>query len=109
MAKLVEVTDSTFKSEVVESSTPVLVDFWAEWCVPCRMIAPIVEELAREYDGRVKFTKLDVDANPKVSVEYGVRSIPMLLIFKGGRPVQQVIGAVPKALLKKRLEDALAK
>ena len=108
MAHPVHVTDETFEDEVVSSSVPVLVDFWADWCAPCKMIAPIVEELASEYDGKVKFAKLDVDANPMVASTFGIRSIPTLLIFKDGSPVGQVVGAVPKTVLKSRLEQAIA-
>ena len=108
MAHPIDVTDGTFEEEVVKSEVPVLVDFWADWCAPCKMIAPIVEDLAGEYDGKVKFAKLDVDANPQAATTYGVRGIPTLLIFKGGSPVDQVVGAVPKAVLKSRLEDAIA-
>ena len=107
MGKPINVTDQDFDDEVLHSDTPVLVDFWAEWCAPCRMIAPIVDELADEYDGRVKFAKVDVDTSPGTAVKYGVRSIPMLLVFKGGQPVEQIIGAVPKTMLKKKLESAL--
>ncbi len=108
MAHPVEVRDDNFDQEVMKAAMPVVVDFWADWCAPCRMIAPIVEDLAKEYDGKVKFVKLDVDANPNVSMKYSIRSIPTLLIFKGGKPVGQVIGAVPKSVLKKRVEDAIA-
>lgn len=106
MARLVEVTDATFEEEVINSESPVLVDFWADWCAPCKMIAPLVEELSEEFDGQVKFAKLDVDSNPKTATNYGVRSIPTLLIFNGGQPVDQVVGAVPKSVLKRRLEEA---
>ena len=108
MAHPVEVKDDTFDEEVTRASTPVVVDFWADWCAPCKMIAPIVEDLAEEMDGKVKFAKLDVDNNPKVAMQYSVRSIPTLLIFKDGKPVGQVVGAVPKAVLKKRVEEAIA-
>ena len=90
MAHPVEVTDATFEEEVIKADTPVLVDFWADWCAPCKMIAPIVEELADEYEGRVKFGKVDVDANPRVATSYGIRGIPTLLIFNAGEPVDQV-------------------
>ena len=86
----------------------VLVDFWAEWCAPCKMIAPIVDALADEYDGKVKFAKMDVDSNPRTPMTYGIRGIPTLLIFSGGSPVDQVVGAVPKAALKGRIEKAIA-
>jgi thioredoxin 1 len=108
MTKPVQVTDATFSQEVLQSKLPVLVDFWAEWCGPCKLIAPIVEELATEYNGRVKFAKLDVDSNPATAMNYGIRGIPTLLLFRGGRPVDQVVGAVPKGMLRKRLESALA-
>ena len=108
MAHPIAVNDIDFEEQVLKSDTPVLVDFWADWCAPCRMVAPIVEELANEYDGRVTFAKVDVDANAKTSIKYGIRSIPTLLVFKGGKPVDQIVGAVPKAVLKKHLEGALS-
>ena len=108
MAHPIVISDDTFDQEVIKSDIPVLVDFWADWCAPCKMIAPIVEELAEEYDGKVKFAKLDIDSNPKVATTYGIRSIPTLLIFKGGSPVDQVVGAVPKSVLKGRLEQSVA-
>lgn len=107
MAKPVEITDSNFETEVIGSDTPVLIDFWAEWCGPCKMIAPIVEEIAGEYEGKVKVGKLDVDSNQQVAMKYGIRGIPTLLIFKGGQVVDQIVGAVPKPQLSARLEKVL--
>ncbi len=101
------VTDSDFEQEVLEAETPVLVDFWAEWCAPCKMVAPVIDDLAEEYDGKIKFTKVDVDVNPQTAMKYGIRSIPTLLVFKGGSPVDQVVGAVPKAVIKKSLDSTL--
>jgi len=108
MAHPIQISDDTFEDEVVNSDVPVLVDFWADWCAPCKIIAPIVEDLAGEYDGKVKVAKLDVDSNPKTASKYGIRGIPTLLIFKDGSPVGQVVGAVPKAVLKHKLEEAIA-
>ncbi len=105
--KPVTLTDDNFQTEVLKSDRPVLVDFWAEWCGPCRMVAPIVEELAKEYPDTLKVGKVDVDANQKVSQEFGIRSIPTLLIFKGGKVVDQVIGAVPKRALTEKLSKHL--
>src|SRR3972149_5545405 len=107
MPKPAEVTDGSFESEVLKSNVPVLVDFWAPWCGPCRMVAPIVEELADEYDGKVSFVKLNTDDNPMTASRFGIRSIPTLLIFKGGQPVGQIVGARPKSDLKRRLDEAL--
>lgn len=107
MGKPFEVTDIEFEAKVLKSSKPVLVDFWAEWCGPCKMIAPIVEALAQEYEGKMEFAKLDVDSNTQTAVKFGVRSIPTLLIFKGGKPVEQVVGAVPRAVLRKHIDAAL--
>lgn len=107
MGKALAITDANFESEVLKSDKPVLVDFWAEWCGPCRMIAPIVEELAGEYEGKAKITKVDVDSNPQTSMKFGIRSIPTLLIFKDGQIVDQIVGAVPKTHLKKQLDAQL--
>lgn len=101
----VAVQDSTFKNEVLDSKTPVLVDFWATWCAPCRAIAPSLEELATQYKGQVKIAKVDVDENQQIAQQFGIRSIPTLLVFKGGKVVEQLVGAVPKA----KLEDSLKK
>ena len=97
--------DDNFDSEVLKSDKPVLVDFWATWCAPCRAIAPSVEELAKTYDGKVKVGKLNIDEQQGVAQQYGIRSIPTLLVFKGGKVVGQIVGAVPK----NRIEDALKK
>ena len=107
MTKPQPVTDADFAASVLESGQPVLVDFWADWCGPCKMIAPVVDELADEYEGKFSFTKLDVDANPQTAMQFGVRSIPTLLLFKDGKVAEQVIGAVPKAVLKKKIDKVL--
>ena len=104
MAKPAEVGDSTWDSDVLKQEKPVLVDLWAPCCGPCRMVAPIVDELAEEYDGKVEFRKLNTDDNPSVAIKYGIRSIPTLLVFKGGEPVGQIIGFRPKKDLKQRLD-----
>ncbi|MCH7739548.1 MAG: thioredoxin [Chloroflexi bacterium] len=104
MAKPQAVTDADFTEEVLNSDLPVLVDFWADWCGPCKMVAPVVEELAADYDGRLKVMKVDVDASPLTAGTYGIRSIPTLLIFKDGKPVQQVVGAVPKQMLQEKID-----
>jgi len=101
--KPIAVDDANFQTEVLNSDKPVLVDFWAIWCGPCKMIAPIVEDLAKEYDGKLKVTKMDVDANPRTAMQYGIRSIPTLMVFKGGQVVEQIIGAVPKRHLVEKV------
>ncbi|HEY9825313.1 MAG TPA: thioredoxin [Stenomitos sp.] len=101
------VTDTTFKDEVIDSDVPVLVDFWAPWCGPCRMVAPVVEEIAEQYQGQVKVVKVNTDENPNVASQYGIRSIPTLMIFKGGTRVDMVVGAVPKTTLANTLEKHL--
>jgi thioredoxin 1 len=107
MAHPFEVTDSTFKAEVLESATPVLVDFWAVWCGPCRMVAPVVEELAGEYNGAIKVAKLDVDNNQDTAMQYGVMSIPTLLLFKNGQPAQRIVGYMGKSALKQKIDAVL--
>lgn len=107
MAHPADTTDTTFDTDVIQSDTPVLVDFWAPWCGPCRMVAPIVEELAGEYEGRVKFVKLNTDENPRVASQFGIRSIPTLLVFKQGEIVGQIVGFRPKSDLQKRLDAVL--
>lgn len=107
MSKALKFSDDSFEKDVLSSDKPVLVDFWAEWCGPCRMVGPIVEELADEYEGKAKIGKVDVDSNPEISAKYGIRSIPSLLIFKDGEVVDQIVGAVPKAQLKKQLDAQL--
>ena len=107
MSKPVQITDSTFDDEVMKSEIPVIVDFWAPWCGPCKMIAPILEDIATEYDGKLKVAKLDVDSNTKVASQYKIMSIPALLIFKNGELVDQMIGAMPKNQLLDHITKAL--
>ena len=107
MGNAAAVTDQSFKTEVLDSSIPVLVDFWAEWCGPCRAVAPIVEELARDYAGKLKVVKVDVDESQDVSARYRIQSIPTLMVFKGGQEVERVIGAVPKQMLLSRVQKHL--
>lgn len=103
----VEITDANFQTEVVDSQTPVLIDFWAVWCGPCRAIGPAVEELAGQYKGKVKFGKMDVDAQQEVPRKFGIMSIPTLLLFKGGKVVDQIVGAVPKTKIEQMVQRAL--
>lgn len=102
-----ELTDANFEEVVLKSDKPVLVDFWAVWCGPCRMVAPIVEELAKEYEGRAVIGKLDVDNNPQVSAQFGIRNIPTLLVFKNGQVVDKQVGAVPKSVLVAKIDAQL--
>ncbi|AFL84267.1 thioredoxin [Belliella baltica DSM 15883] len=106
MAKAIEITDSNFE-EIMKSEQPILVDFWAEWCGPCKMIGPVVEELAGDYDGKAVIGKVDVDSNPAVAAQFGIRSIPTLLFFKGGQIVDKQVGAVPKSVLAQKLDAQL--
>lgn len=105
--KIVQLTDDTFESEVNQSAVPVLVDFWASWCAPCKAISPVVDQLAEDFDGQVKICKLNVDENPATPGQFGVRGIPTLILFKGGQVVDQVVGAVPKNQLEGMLKKAL--
>jgi thioredoxin 1 len=105
--KSLELTEETFEQEVLKATIPVLIDFWAAWCGPCKMIAPIVEELAIEYEGKLKIGKVDVDNHQKIAMQYGIRSIPTLLMFKGGNVVEQIIGAAPKKTLVEKLSKHL--
>jgi thioredoxin 1 len=107
MGKAIEVTDANFE-EIINSDKPVLVDFWAEWCGPCKMIGPIVEELAGDFEGKAVIAKMDVDMNPQVPAKFGIRSIPTLLVFKNGQVVDKQIGAVPKSVLNQKIQAQLA-
>ena len=108
MGNVSEVSDVTFDQEVLKAAVPVLIDFWAPWCGPCKAIAPVVEELAGEYNGRVKIVKMNVDDNPQTPSKYGVRGIPNLILFRGGSVAEQIVGAVPKAHLVRAIDRALA-
>jgi len=108
MSKEITLNDSNFQEEVIGSKIPVLVDFWAAWCAPCRLVAPIVEEIAEDYDGKIKVCKLDTEESPTLAGQYGIISIPTLLIFKDGKPVDQIIGAVPKGTITKKLDAVLS-
>jgi thioredoxin 1 len=108
MTKAAAVTDATFDNEVLQSSTPVLVDFWAEWCGPCKMISPVLEEIAEEHKGKVTIAKLNVDENPEIAMRYGVMSIPTLALFIGGVEKKRIIGAMPKRNILTELSEFLA-
>lgn len=107
MSKVVAVSDENFEEEVIRALIPVVVDFWAEWCGPCHQISPLVEEIASEYDGRLKAAKMDVDRNSGIATRYGVRGIPTLILFKGGQPVERLVGYMPKSQLVARIEPHL--
>lgn len=107
MSQPIAVDDSNFEQVVLKAKTPVLVDFWAAWCGPCRMVAPVIDELAKEYSGKVTFAKVDVDKNQKTASKYGVMSIPTLIIFKGGNAVSNIVGFRPKTELKKNIDAAI--
>ena len=107
MSATASVTDASFQADVLESDVPVLVDFWAPWCGPCRMVAPVVDEISEQYEGKIKVVKLNTDENPNIASQYGIRSIPTLMIFKGGQRVDMVVGAVPKTTLANTLEKYL--
>ena len=105
--KPIEITDANFDQEVLKAETPVVVDFWAVWCGPCKAVAPVLEQLAGEYNGKLKVGKLDVDSNPMVTTRFNIRSIPTIMVFKGGNVVEQVIGALPKRSLLEKLQPHL--
>jgi thioredoxin 1 len=109
MSSAIAVTDASFEQDVLKSDVPVLVDFWAPWCGPCRMVAPVVEEVATQYEGKIKVFKLNTDENPGIAGQYGIRSIPTLMVFKDGQKVDTVVGAVPKATLSTTIEKYLDK
>lgn len=104
---ILELSDSVFESEVINSDVPVLVDFWAPWCGPCKALAPVIDEISKDFDGKIKVGKVNVDENPEISMKFGIRSIPTLIVFKNGDVLEQVIGAVPKSEIEKAIQKAL--
>jgi thioredoxin 1 len=107
MGNILEVTDDSFDSEIINSDIPAMVDFWAEWCGPCKMVGPVVEELAGEYTGKIKMAKMDVDKNRQTPAKFGIRNIPTLILFKGGEVVNTIIGAQPKSSIEEHLKKLL--
>ena len=107
MGKVPEVTDKTFQKEIIESQTPAVVDFWAPWCMPCRMMGPIFEEVAGKYDGKVRFFKMNTDINQSIAIDYGIMSIPSLIMFKGGKEIRRMIGVQPAQALQDELDTML--
>ncbi len=107
MSNEIELTDDTFEAEVLNADIPVLVDFWAPWCGPCRMVAPVVEEIAKDYEGRIKVGKVNTESNQKIAAKYGIMSIPTLMIFKGGKEVERIIGAQPKEAMAGKIDSVL--
>lgn len=107
MSKVFEVTDETFDSEIINSDVPAMVDFWAEWCGPCKIVSPVIEELAREYAGKVKFASMDVDGNRQTPARFGIRNIPTLILFKGGEVAQVIVGAHPKNHIDEELQKVI--
>lgn len=105
--KTITVTDANFEKEVIKSDIPILVDFWAEWCMPCKMVTPILKEIAEEMEGKIKIAKLNVDNSPQSAGQYGIRSIPSLLIFKSGSVVEQIIGALPKKTIQQKIDNVI--